>query len=67
MVDDVDVLEHLNVKINEIYKNLVQTISVNNSTGDMQLMADKISWKIHLSARANQLTRKYRVMAARKR
>ena len=74
MVDDIDVLEQLNVKISEIYKDLVQTISINNSTGDMpiikQLMADEISQykrKIYLSARANQLTRKYRVMAARKR
>ena len=46
IVDDIDMLEQLNVKINEIYE-LVQTISVNNSTGDMpiikQLMADEIS------------------------
>ena len=74
MVDDIDMLEELNVKINEIYKDLVQTISINNSTGDMpiikQLRADEITQykkKVYLSARANQLTRKYRIMATRKR
>ena len=73
MVDDIDMLEQLNVKINEIYNELVQTISVNNSTGDMpiikQLMADEISQykrKVRLTTRANQLTRKYRAIAARK-
>ena len=74
MVDDIDFLEQLHVKINEMYESLVQSISVNNSSGDMpivkQLMADEIlqyKRKVHLTARSNQLTRRYRVMAARKR
>ena len=62
MVDDIDFLEQLHVKINDIYKDLVQSVSVNNSSGDMpivkQLMADEIlqyqcKRKIHLTARAN--------------
>ena len=36
MVDDIDMLEQLNVKIIEIHE-LVQTISVNDSTGDMPI------------------------------
>ena len=74
MVDDIDILEQLHVKINDMYKDLVQSISVHNSSGDLpivkQLMADEIlqyKRKIHLTARANQLSRKYRVMVARKR
>ena len=69
MVDDVDFLEQLHVKINQLYKGLVQTITVNNPSGNIpivkQLMADEIlqyKRKIHLTARANQLSHKYQVI-----